>query len=243
VLERPERSQDPRLIGAQIAEDAGDDFPKGTWLLGVSPVKLRDDRLVYWPSPQPIAFNLIEAKRARDRGARARRSILSQLERRADGAYSPPNPTKTLDAIRDLQGAVLAAFTAIESLANHAIDSLIEGRGERFEVERPDGHAIVGEDLFLRFRLDEKLKRILPLVDGGRNIAGTAAWEDYLMLKLLRDELVHVKRRGINSDPETPTAYDRLLLGEGDDCVERALRVIDGAWSDFLPEHVRSQLR
>lgn len=32
----------------------------------------------------------------------------------------------------------------------------------------------------------------------------------------------------MKSDPDTHSAYDRLLLGEGDNCVESASAVIDG---------------
>jgi hypothetical protein len=241
--ERPERGQDPRLAAAEVVEDVDQGLKQGDWVVGVSPVNLVDGRTLIWPSPQPIAFNLVEAKRAVRRGARERFKIMSQLKcREGDARYSPPFRRETIDAIGDLQVAVLGSFTAIESFANHAIDRLIEVKDEDVEVKREDGQMVSGESLVRRLRLEEKFKLIFPLLEGGRNIAGTAAWEDFRYLKLLRDELVHVKKRGVNSDPDTPTAYDRLMLGDGDDCVERAIHIIDGAWQDFLPPLTRTAL-
>jgi hypothetical protein len=86
------------------------------------------------------------------------------------------------------------------------------------------------------------LKRVVPLTDGGRTVAGTAAWERFRELKFLRDELLHVKERGYDPDPDVRTAYDRLTVGEGDHCVEAALSVIQGAFPDFLPDHVLEEL-
>jgi hypothetical protein len=73
-------------------------------------------------------------------------------------------------------------------------------------------------------------------------VAGTAAWDRYLELKFLRDELLHVKERGYDPDPKVRTAYDRLIAGEGDSCVEDALAVVDGAFPGFLPPNVREAL-
>jgi hypothetical protein len=61
------------------------------------------------------------------------------------------------------------------------------------------------EEMVRRLNLDEKLKLVMPMIDGGLNIAGTAAWERYLHLKGLRDALVHVDRRGYAADPDERT--------------------------------------
>jgi hypothetical protein len=161
------------LAAAQVAEDVDEGIKRGDWVLGVSPVNLGDGRTLIWPSPQPIAFNLVEAKRFATRGARERRKLMSQLKPRAgDGRYSPPFRRETIDAISDLQSAVLGAFTAIESFANHAIDRLIEVDGEEVEVTRADGEKVRGEALVRNLRLDEKFKLVLPLLDGGKEHRG-----------------------------------------------------------------------
>lgn len=79
-------------------------------------------------------------------------------------------------------------------------------------------------------------------MDGAEKIAGTAVWERYRKLKFIRDELLHVKERGLDSDPKKRTAYDRLLVGEADSCVEDAIALVEGAWPGWLPPHVREVL-
>lgn len=94
----------------------GEKLPPDTWIQVLSPVLMDDGRELLWYPPQPVAFNLIEAKRARDRGAKSRRNIMAKLKKRPsrDGVQ-PLNSTTALNCIRDLQSAVLYSFTAIES--------------------------------------------------------------------------------------------------------------------------------
>jgi hypothetical protein len=80
------------------------------------------------------------------------------------------------------------------------------------------------------------------MLEDGTNIKGTRPWERYLHLKGLRDGLVHVKQRGYSSNPSYPNAYDRLMLGDADSCVEDALEVITGARPTFLPDFVLQAL-
>ncbi|HET7445330.1 MAG TPA: hypothetical protein VFJ57_11775 [Solirubrobacterales bacterium] len=196
-----------------------------------------DDRELLWYPPQPVAFNLVEAKRARDSGVKSRRKIMAKLKKRpSGGGVQPINSTTVLDCVRDLQSAVLFAFTAIESLANHAIDMLDESFTLTVKKRTYTQKDLIG------LSIDDKLKQILPKMDGGRKIAGTVVWERYRKLKFIRDELLHVKERGLYSNPKKRTAYDRLLVGEADECVEDAIAVVEGAWPGWLPPHVREVL-
>jgi hypothetical protein len=99
----------------------GEDLPPDTWIQVLSPVKMEDERELAWYPPHPVAFSLVEAKSFRDRGVRSRLKIMGNLKKR-DGtdAYRPANSTSAIDCIRDLQTAVLLAFTAIESFANQS---------------------------------------------------------------------------------------------------------------------------
>jgi hypothetical protein len=219
----------------------GESLPPGTWIVGVSPVQLDDGRVLMWHSPQPVAFNLIESKAFRDRGVRARRSIMGNLARRPkDGPdrVGPRDSRAPIDCISDLQAGVLSAFTAIESLANHVIDMLDDDA-----TLTRKGRVVAQSDMVRELGIDDKLKLVVPLADGGARIAGSAVWDDhYRPLKFLRDELLHVKERGMDPDPNVHTAYDRLMLGQGDTCVEDATAVVEGAWPGFLPEQVRHAL-
>jgi hypothetical protein len=235
-----ERQQDPRLVAAQVEEDGEGDIRKGDWIVAVSPVEMDGGRRLMWHPPQPVVFNLIEAKRHRDRGVRQRRAIMGNLIRRRgnSGDLMPANAHAALDCLAELTAAVLFAFTAIESLANHAIEMLPD---ETIVTVRKD-RELAKEDLTTGLGIDDKLKRVVPLLDGGASVAGTATWERYLRLKFLRDELLHVKRRGYDPDPAIRTAYDRLIVGEGDNCVEDAQAVVDGAFPGFLPANALDAL-
>lgn len=236
--DRPERGKDPRLVAVPAKEMDGEELPPGTWVQALSPVLMDDGRELLWYPPQPVAFNLVEAKRARDRGAKSRRNIMAKLKRRPSGdAVQPINSTTVLNCIRDLQSAVLYSFTAIESLANHAIDMLDDDFTMVLKKKTYRKRDLVG------LGIDEKLKRVVPKMDGAQKVTGTTAWERYLKLKFIRDELLHVKERGLDSDPKKRTAYDRLLVGEADRCVDDAVAVVEGAWPGWLPPHVRDALQ
>lgn len=236
--DRPERGKDPRLVAVPAREMDGEELPPGTWVQVLSPVLMDDGRELLWYPPQPVAFNLVEAKRARDRGAKSRRNIMAKLKKRPSGdGVQPINSTTVLNCIRDLQSAVLYSFTAIESLANHAIDMLDDDFTLVIKKKTYRKKDLVG------LGIDEKLKRLVPKMDGAQKVAGTAAWERYLKLKFIRDELLHVKERGLDSDPKKRTAYDRLLVGEADRCVDDAVAVVEGVWPGWLPPHVQEALR
>ncbi|MFZ0972695.1 MAG: hypothetical protein WAN22_10760 [Solirubrobacteraceae bacterium] len=225
---------DPRLVATRTRE--------GDWLLNVSPVAMSDGRELRWYPPQPVAFALMEAKRYQDRGVEERQAIMSALARRADAAWAPGDPTQTLNCISDLHIAVLYAFTAIESLANHSIDQLDDDATVEVENRKGELVELSKSDMVRRLGISEKLTRVVPMLDDGVNIKGTRPWERYRHLKELRDELVHVKERGYSPDPQVLTAYDRLLLGEGDDCVGDAVAVVVGARPAFLPDFVLEPL-
>jgi hypothetical protein len=235
---------DPRLVATQVTGKVEGplDIKPGDWMIAMSPVQLPDGRVLAYHPPQPVAFNLVEAKRHRDRGARQRRAILGNLKAPdANGHSRPQDSAAVIDCLSDLVGAVLHAFAAIESLANHSIDQLdddasvqVERQGETVTIQKAD--------MVRRLSITEKLELAVPLLPDGRASKGTAAWGRFVHLKRLRDELVHVKERGYSTDPDKPSAFGQLLLGAADACVEEAVALVLAARPDFLPPHVRAAL-
>ena len=213
-----------------------------TWAVAVSPVRLDDSRVLNWHPPQPVAFAVIEAARYVTRGERQRRRIMGSLRARPNAAYEPPNSRAVIDCISDLSVAVLFAFTAIESLANHSIDQLSDDAIVQVEFKQGEVREVTKAEMVRRLRIEEKLAQAVPMLDDARSIKGTHPWERFLHLKKLRDDLVHVKERGYSPDPDERTAYDRLLLGDGDSCARDAYLVITAARPGFLPEHVAEEL-
>jgi hypothetical protein len=235
--QRPERKQDSRIVAARALVMDGEALPPDSWATVVSPVNLEDGRKLMWHPPQPVAFNLVEAKQHQRRGVKERRIIVSNLVARGDGGYQPENNRRAINCLRELAAAVLFAFTAIESLANHAIEMLPDD----YELERGD-ESIPKAEMTRRLGIDEKLKRVVPMMDGGKNVAGTETWERYRRLKFLRDELLHIKQRGYDPDPKARSEYDRLIAGEADNCADDAHAIVNAAWPGFLPDHVQGDL-
>lgn len=220
----------------------GRPLPPGHWVVLVEPVVMDDDRELQWHPPQPVAFSLVEAKKLSDRAVPRRRQIIGSLKRRDNDTYMPQNSRTTLDVISDLWSAVLHSFAAIESIANDSIDRLpadvvitIGKRDDTREISR--------EDMVRRLNLDEKLALVVPMLDIGEQIKGRRPWERYLHLKRLRDDLVHVKDRGVDPDRAVRTAYDRLLLGDADTCARDAFDIVQAARPGFLGAHVVEHLR
>lgn len=65
-------------------------------------------------------------------------------------------------------------------------------------------------------------------MDGAKGTAGTAVWKRYRDFKFICDELLHVKERGLDADPKKRTAYNWLLVGEAEQCVEDPSLFVEG---------------
>jgi hypothetical protein len=112
------------MVAERVAVEGHPPKPQ-LWAMAMSPVLLADGRVLAYHPPQPVTFNLLEAKRHRDRGARQRGAIFGNLKAPDDNGHSRPhNLSAVLDCLSELVGAVLHAFTAIECLANHSIEQL-----------------------------------------------------------------------------------------------------------------------
>jgi hypothetical protein len=177
------------------------------WVVGVSPARMADGRVMMWHPPHPIAFNLLEAQRFAERGARKRVNIVSKLARREGGTYGPANDHAALDCLCDLDVAVLFAYTAIESLANHAIDMLPDDA-----TIKAKGKTLAKDDL-IWLATEEKLKRVLPELEHGQAIAGDAhLWRRFQRLRSLRHDLF---LRTVVRGPEASRIGQRCLSRAG----------------------------
>jgi hypothetical protein len=166
--ERPERDQDARLVATRIVKMGNDPAPPDTWAVVVSPIRMDDGRMLNWHPPQAVAFHLIEAKRLCDRAVPKRRRLIGNLATRPNESYGPPNSRTPLDILADLTAAVLFAFTAIESLANHSIDQLdVEAM---VTVERGGGPVEISrDDMVRRLGISEKLTLAVPMLPDGED--------------------------------------------------------------------------
>jgi hypothetical protein len=91
-----------------------------------------------------------------------------------------------------------------------------------------------------RLSLGEKLTRAAPLLNGRPSIKGTAAWQKYRQLVRIRNQLVHVTREAVN-DPLKPSAFGKLMLGEGSQAPEDAAAVIEALEPGWIPKNIRAE--
>lgn len=234
------RGPDARLVYAQLADplpDAGPGapaWPAGSYVSPVRTVILGDGREVMVMHPQAVSFYLIEAKRHRDRAERVRRNVLKTLRQRADGVWASTNTPAVLDCLSGLITAVLFSFTAIEAMANGAIDSLPDGA--QVTVERQGSPTDVPKaEMVRRLSLTEKLHLVVPRLTGRPSVKGTQSWEAYVKLMRLRNELVHVKTDfAYAGDAQNPSAPWLLLRGDASACVEDVVALISALNPDWL---------
>lgn len=239
---------DPRLQHTFLTSDvpAGEVFqhahPAGTVVALVQPVALDDGTMVYFPSPNFVAFYLIESKRHSDRGERLRNRTLTDSHVDAIGTRTIKNQQLAFDCFSELVSAVLLAYAAIEALMNDLIGNLPEtatleklnARGETVEIRK--------QDMAQRLTTPEKLARVVPLATGQKTLKGTVYWERFHQLRKMRDALVHLKGNGYSNDPVRASEYGRLLRGEARNCTLDAIAIVEKIRPDYLSNAAREAL-
>jgi hypothetical protein len=110
------------------------------------------------------------------------------------------NPAIVIDCLAELISGVLFAFTAIESFANHSIDQLSETASLTLTRRAKTEREVRRDSMVRDLGIVEKLDRTVPLLTGRSSIRGAKSWQEFVELKRLRDELVHVKERGYSND-------------------------------------------
>jgi hypothetical protein len=88
--------------------------------------------------------------------------------------------------------------------------------------------------------IGDKLARAAPLLHGASSIKGTVSWQHYKQLFRLRNALLHQRRIPVN-DPMKPSAFGKLLLGEGSSAPEHAAGVIEALEPDWIPAKIRGE--
>jgi hypothetical protein len=239
--EREEARYDPRLTATHAKHVPGVPLSRVPYqIVAVSPLRLDDGRELWFQAPQPVAFNLLEAKRFRDSGEANRVEAMGNLkERRKEGQVQPADTSLVLDALADLSAAVLFSIAAIEALANHTIDQL--DNGTTYTDSRGREQDKISMVRWLT--IEEKLRGAVPLFTKAAPLdKGREPWQSFKRLKDLRDDLVHAKERSYSIDPDHPAVYGRLLNGDGSKCVEEAFALASELRPDFFPDNVREAL-
>lgn len=205
----------------------------------IEPVRLSGTETLYFQSPFVVPFYLLKAAELRDVAEPKRLVAVSETVKTLDGSLRPRDPAVALDAIEDLSLAVILSASAIEAHVNDVIGRLPESAMVEVPTRIAGTTVAVMRDraAMLRLPMPDKVSKAAPLLSGARQIKGTVAWQHFRHLVRLRNALVHQHRVAVN-DPDNPSVFGRLLLGEGNFAPERAVGVIDAlepGW--FPPEH------
>jgi len=218
-----------RAAGA-IAQD-GVPLDREHRLVVMQSVRDSEGAFRYFPSPLADALDLLTARDLRKKGELARVRAWKTCNTPFDQGATTTDERAANDALAYLSSAVLLSFAAIEAYANEKISGLPP------QTELKVGKRVVSQpDMARQLSMEDKLKRVVPLATERPSIAGTALWEEFLGLKDLRDDLVHLKERGFSSDSAAETPFGRLMLGEAANCVEVAARVIQANEPTRIPE-------
>ena len=242
---RPSLTPDSRIHAAKIESVTVDGVTvpqENAWatLLGV--VRTKEGDLLAFPHPHIPGFYLTEAKRMRDKG---RKELVHSLKHTKPGGQMGGRQITTqktaVDAIRNLAVAVLLAAAGLEAIANECISRLEDDVTVRVErgkemVEAPKSK------MERTLSVGEKFDLVVPLVSQRPSIKGTAAWESLRRLSHMRNEIVHVKKRGQSQDPEQPSVFGQIVLGQTLECIDDAVNVVEAAFPDVIMDVAREEL-
>jgi hypothetical protein len=186
------RLQAITTLGAPHRDATGREFAPGTPVVLVNPMSFSGGML-WGPVASPPALLLSIASRL---GAWADESIarlgkLGVNQRSNEWNIFEADEGAFFDALEDLIGCVVFSHTAIEAFANSLIPDDFT-----LEVERSDGRCIevyTKDQIERHVSLDTKLDRVLPEVCHVKSPKGRKIWEDYFVMRDLRNRLVHLK--------------------------------------------------
>jgi len=233
---------DARSTFASATAVGGVPVTEETFLVIIEPVRLPSGEELWFQSPHIEPFYLLEAKKLRDEAEPLRVQSTTKTLRTPEGGLRPVRPGAAFDALRGLAMTAIFSAAAIEAYANDAIrrlpdDATIEIKtrvdGKRTTVTRDKA----GMDWL---PIGEKLTRVVPMLTGRESIKGTTAWQAFRRINRLRNDLVHIKPEPRN-DPDKPSPFGRLMLGEASKAPEDAAKVIEALEPGWIPERMRDE--
>ena len=120
----------------------------------------------------------------------------------------PVNHSKLFDYFEAFASHVVFSFTALEAFANEAIPTDFEyqseKKGEPIVLKKPDIERSIN--------LDEKLHSVLPKALGVATPKGKKPWQQYKLLKGMRDRIIHLKTVDRTpSGPEKESVWGMML--------------------------------
>jgi hypothetical protein len=240
---QPDRTTDSRRgLAVEVTAVDGKALDEPGLAVIVEPVLLESGETLWFQAPFTIPFYLLKAKALRDAAEHRRLAALSSMKPDDEGGMTIHDAFAALDAIEDLALAVIAALTAIEAHANDMIGRLPDDAMVEIPTRLGGSTVAVMRDKAAMdwLPLSDKIARAAPLLDHSASIKGTVAWQKYKRLSRLRNALVHPRRIAVN-DPLKPSAFGKLLRGDGSSAPEDAAAVIEALEPGFVPAEIREE--
>lgn len=116
--------------------------------------------------------------------------------------HIPVNHSKLFDYFEAFASHVVFSFTALEAFANEAIPADFEYQSEK----KSEPLVLKKPDIERSINLDEKLHLVLPNALGVATPKGKKPWQQYKLLKAMRDRIIHLKtidRKSSGSEKES----------------------------------------
>ncbi len=148
----------------------------------------------------------------------------------------PINHSTLFDYFESFASHVVFSFTALEAFGNEAIPRdfkyEVEKKGQKVQITKPDIERTVN--------LDEKFHSVLPQALGVSSPKGKTPWQQYKLLKSMRDRIIHLKTVDRSpSGPEQESVWGMMLRSHGEPFCDYAHAMM----GHYLPASNRRWLR
>lgn len=131
-------------------------------------------------------------------------------QRQGEKMFYVKNHLKLFSYFQKRMGAIVFAYSALESFANEQIPDNFTF--QRMKDDKKCSEIYNKQQIENNLSLDIKLSEILPAIMKVRNPKGVRIWDNYLKLKDLRDRIIHMKTRDRKSlPPKEKTIWGDLL--------------------------------
>jgi hypothetical protein len=125
----------------------------------------------------------------------------------------PINHSKLFDYFEAFASHVVFSFTALEAFANESIPTDFEYQSEK----KCKSIVLAKPDIERNINLDEKLHLVLPRALGVTTPKGKKSWQQYKLLKGMRDRIIHLKTIDRTpSGPEKESVWGIMLRAHGE---------------------------
>lgn len=193
------RNEDWRLQAiSTLAKDftspwTGTKHPKGTAIAATSILMIGKDRVAFKSGNFPALFLDFAYKLWADTVTEIeKREFLVQNPRRTDPNSHYVKDEKTFfDLLEKRMAAVVFAYSAIEAFSNQTIPDQFVYQPKKTQGKYMGKYDKEGIERYVL--LDTKLGDILPEILNLKSPRGTKIWASYLLVKGLRDSIIHLK--------------------------------------------------